>query len=225
MHATDLIARHIPSPGYPSDPAEGICCITGKITPCVLKKDLIGPSFTDWSLCAAPSSPHVGLNVYASWLHGHRAPGKKKDFCPERNACWFVSENEFRQISKDDIRRLVLEGSPDTPWAGWVTTSYKKHGSLRTPVNFHRYGIWGFDDTRIDCSDPDLVLDWWQRLIRYQASGIGRTSMMSGEAPPGVIKCIGLSVWTDFVHWVNDKKGAPLLLFLVYLLPSKRKQQ
>jgi hypothetical protein len=189
--------------------------------PCVPKFDLIGDSFTDWSLLAAPNSEWVGLNVYHAWKHGTRAEGKKCDFCLERHGCWFVSENKFRQVSRVDIRELVLNGSPDTPWAGWVTTTYKKHGSLRAPVNASHFGVWGFDESKPDCSDNAKVMDWWWQLRKFQDAGIGRRSMEQVDVPSGVLKKIDLRVWLEFVSWSRDKWQSALYRFLLYLLPSK----
>lgn len=223
MHATDLIARHVPPVELPSLPIEGICCVTGRQALCVNRDDLLSNVFTDWELCQAPSSPHVGINVYRSWMYGwYNKPGSKRMFHPERHACWFVSEDGFHTTDRAEVRGFVLNGCLTPPWAGWVTTNYKKHGSLRTPVNHGTYGRWGFDSTVPDCSDTEKVLSWWSEMRRFQDAGIGRATLETGMMSPGIIAYVGMDIWIEFQAWSKDKLNAVLYRFLAYLLPSRK---
>lgn len=221
MHPTNLLARHFRGLATISPTDIGICCVTGETTECVPRSDVIGRSFTDWNLLAAPDSEWIGTDVAIAWTYGERADGKKRDFCPERHACWYASETCFRKTNRADIREMVLHGAPDPLWAGWVTTSYKKHGSIRAVANSGAYGIWGFDDTRPDASDHRKTTEWWTRLRHYQDHKIGRKSLETGDAPPLVIRTIPLAIWMDFRKWVTDKLDDRLYRFLCYLLPSK----
>jgi hypothetical protein len=198
------------------------CCVTGQKKPCIARKHLISSSFTDWSLCAAPASPYVGVDVFAAWTYGTRADGKKRDFCPERHACWVASDTEFRKITRPEIRDMVLHGyHAGKTWAGWITTSYKKHGSIRAKVNTSPHGVWGFDDTCPDASNERKVSSWWDTMRIYQEAGISRMSMESGEMPPGIMKSIPLETWMEFKDWSSDKIHSNLYRLLAYLLPSK----
>lgn len=222
MHAVNLIALNVPDVPAFGQIGQGVCCVTGERTACIRKEDLIGESFMDWDLLAAPSSPHVGIDAYLAWSHGVIRPGKKVPFHLERHGCWFVSEWEWRQVTKVDVRKLVLEGAPDTPWAGWVTTGFRKHGSLRAPVNFKARGIWGFDELRPDCSEHGNALLWWNRLRYYQDAGLSRKTMSICTAPSYVLKRIDPSILLDFIAWRWDKFRSPLFAFLLYLLPSQK---
>lgn len=136
-------------------------------------------------------------------------------------ACWWTDGREFRIINRIDIRALVLDGSPSVPWAGWITTSYKKHGALIAHVNNSPRGIWAFDEHRVDCSDGHTLREWWDKMTTAQRAGIWRTMQESGECPPGLIGTIGLRAWLDFATWSRPRRQAPLFKLLCYLLPSK----
>jgi len=222
MHATDLIAERLPPLEIlPFDTVRGTCCVTGRKTLCVPRDSVLSDNFTDWMLLDSPASPHIGINVYRAWMHGTRKPGSKRMFHPERHSCWIVSEDGFHSANRQEVRDSVLNGCISPPWSGWVTTSYKKHGSLRTPVNMEPFGRWGFDGLTPDCTDIQKVRAWWDVLRSFQDAGIGRTSMETGDMPPGIIKHIGLGIWMDFLKWSRDKQNTVLYKFLLYLLPSR----
>ena len=229
MHAVDLIAATLTDDQkfpVPVEPARGVCCVTGEETMTIPRKKLFGSSFLDANILAAPASDRVGVNAWHAMQFGEY--GKNEDGTlkkvrrkPEMRSCWWTDGRTFSIIGKSEIRKMVLNGSPSVPWAGWVTTSYKKHGALRAPVNMSSYGVWAFDDLLVDCRDVDRVKAWWQTLRNAQKDNIGRTAMAAASMPPALAARIGLDVWLPFQTWASERYQSPLYRFLVYLLPSQ----
>lgn len=229
MHAVDLIAatltdeKKYPVPGSPE---RGICCVTGEETMTIPRRKLFGSSFMDANLLAAPDSDRVGLNAWYAMQFGEAGINpdgtrKKRRKKPEMQACWWTDGRVFRVVGKAEIRRMVLGGAPSTPWAGWVTTSYKKHGALRAPVNPSPYGVWGFDDLLVDCSDIETVRVWWHVLRQAQDAGIGRAYIEAAKMPPVLAARVGIVTWMRFEQWARERYQSPLYRFLAYLLPSQ----
>ncbi len=230
MHTINLIASAISDEQkepLPVTSEKGICCVTGELTDTIPRKKLFGANFSDANRLARPDSDRVGVSV---WLvmqfgeYGIKEDGtrKKRKKKPEYMSCWWTDGQVFREVKKPDIRRLVLGGTSAKAWAGWVTTSYKKHGALRSPVNNREFGIWGFDDVLVDARDKKRVLDWWRILRQAQDAGIGRKSMEAVDMPVGIMLKVGIDVWGSFAEWARPQYQSPLYQFLIYLLPSKK---
>jgi hypothetical protein len=211
MHSVDLIASALGAAAepLPCEPVEGVCCVTGSQGPCMGRKHLIGKSFTNLDLLAAPNSDLVGVPAY-------RALSYKW----ERMSSWFCDGVEFRKLTRQDVRALVLSGEYEGPWSGYATTSYKKHGVLRTPVNSSGKRVWLFEMVLADCSDHDRLLLIWERLNRELRSGFSRSVMESLEPNQFTLKEVGYSRWRDFERWARPMCRGPLYQFLCYLLPS-----
>lgn len=233
MHGTDLIAATLTPEQrepLPEIPERGVCCVTGRETDTILAKHILSSSFCDRNLLACPGSDRIGVNVWYAWLAGYYAIDEKtgkpktRKKKPEMQACWFCDGVEFNETAKADTRRYVLAGvpRPDRAWSGWVTTSYKKHGSLRAPVNRGVFGGWGFDDLVVDASDNNKVCQWWTVLRQAQTDGIGRKAMEVLEMPLAFMEKIGFSTWLMFESWARPQYQSALYQFLVYLLPSQQ---
>ena len=221
--AIDLIAAHIASDVDVSglEIRQEVCCITGVKCECVPMGAVITTSFTDGQLFKAPSSEWVSLSTYQAWKFGIRAEGKKRDMNPERNSCWVVNRDAWRHgLKKAEIRQVALEGVTP-PWACWVTTGYKKHGTLRTPVNSSRHGVIAFNDLRADCSDPERVMGMFERMKSIQLVGFGRKIIETLECPPGYQKRYGFGPWNEFYSWAKSIYLSPLYQFVCYILPTK----
>lgn len=186
-----------------------LCCVTGQRVECVARKEVILKTNCDQPWFAAPTSQWCSRDAALAFSHR-----------PERASCWWTGGNVFKSIKRQEIRALVLEGSPSAPWALWVTTSYKKHGSIRARVNHGRYGIVAFDELVVDASDPEHVREWWNVLTTAQRAGIWRSMMERVECPPGLIGKIGLATWMALEAWARPRMRAPLYALLLYLLPS-----
>lgn len=211
MHAVDLISSVlVDKEPLPCEPRMNVCALTGEEVPCVPRQLLLGGSFTTQSVLRAPTSEWIGVNAWIALKHKW-----------ERMACWVATAKEFRVVKRAEIRTMVLEGCEVTPWAGWITTSYKKHGALLAPVNAAPRGVWAFDERLCDARDADIVAGLWARLRAFQDAGISRPMMESGECPPGLIGKIGLQTWSAFLDYIRPHKSGGLYTLIVYLLPSR----
>lgn len=207
MNCCDLIAPHS-DVEIPGDPELGLCCITGIECMTIHRKELIGPSFTEQFRLAAPFSDRVGVNAF-----------KALKFKWERMSSWVVTSKAFTKISRVEARDAFFE-SRGGPWAGYITTSYKKHGAFRAVVNTTQSNIWAFEDLIVDGTDRARVNDWWEAMLNYQRQGISRMTMEDMMVPPGVI-ANQLAAWINFQKWAKDKHKSPLFKLLCYFLPSK----
>lgn len=218
MHATDLIATAIPldDPDRPPLPSErrslARCAVTGEPRECVRRGELLGKSFTDGDLLAAPTSEWVGVHAYTALRYRW-----------ERMSSWWCDGVRFVRLSRRQVRECVLSGTrpAGAGWSGYATTSYKKHGALRAPVNPGDRGTWLFETRLVDCADGDRVLRWWARLNEALAAGFGRASLESLDPHPVALRRAGVEAWLLFERWAWRRHGSGLYDFLCYLLPSQ----
>lgn len=208
----DYLARE-----FESDLVIGICAVTGKYDVCVPRKDLLGKSFTNGDLLAAPQSKLISLDAYTALTYKW-----------ERASSWYCDGYNFIRLNRKGVRNMILNPvrvlTPDraNAWSGYVTTSYKKHGSLFTKVNRHGGKvIWRFETRDVDCTDHVKLMKIWDRLNLELRSGIGRTIMESLDCPPFLIKKIGIQRWVAFEQWARPLYQGALYQFLCYLLPSQ----
>ncbi len=230
MHATDLIAACLTDDQkepLPEAAQNGICCVSGAETETIARKHLFGSNFCDLNLLACPESPRVGVNVWYAFQFGaygvdvESGETKKRKKKPEMQACWWTDGETFRETGKAQTREMVLRGVTSKHWAGWVTTSYKKHGALRSPVNGASFGSWGFDDLLVRANNQADVLAMWRKLRDAQSNGIGRPGIETLDIPIPIMLKIGVTFCNDFLTWAQPRYQSPLYQFLTYLLPSQ----
>lgn len=226
MHTVDLIAASLTDDQkepLPVAALPGICCVTGAQTDTIPARELLGSNFMDNNLLVAPDSDRVGVNVWHAFQLGYFAEeGKKRKKKPEFMACWYCDGQRFIEVGKAEIREIVRRGTTANYWAGWVTTSYKKHGALRSPVNHAPFGFWGFDDLLVNASNRAAVLDFWLHLRHAQTIGIGRTGIETLDIPVGIMLKIGVAECNEFITWARPRCQSPLYKLLAYLLPSQQ---
>lgn len=213
MHAVCLIAQSLPEEEKPEITEEsslGICAVTGLESQTLSRKRLFGSSFTDGALLAAPTSDRVSVEAYIALKYKW-----------ERMSSWICDGQHFRRLNRVEVRDAVLGHPPKMPWAAYATTSYKKHGALRTPVNGLSQNRWIFENKEVDCSDLDKMMDWWARLNHALRLGLGRTILETLDCPAFMIRKVGLSEWMAFEKWAAPCKNTALYAFLCYLLPSQ----
>lgn len=212
-------AAYLPEP-YPEPPAPGLCCITGEACDTVARKHLLGPSFTDLELLALPDSDRIGVHVWDAFTAGELRDGKARRYCPERMSSWRCTADRYETLSRQGVRDAVFGESPTQPWAGYATTSYKKHGGLRAPVNTGRSNIWLWESVQVDCSDRAALQSMWDALRRYQDAGIPRPVLETGDMEPHLVGKIGVDVALEYQRWARPRIESALYQFCVYLLPS-----
>jgi hypothetical protein len=218
MHATALIAEALDpaEPDYPADVAArlsiaGRCCLTGAHGPTLPRADVLGKSFVDGALLACPDSDRLGVAAAIALRYKW-----------ERMSSWIaVGGSTFRRLDRQGVRAAVLGDPPDLPWAGYATTSYKKHGSLRAPVNGPGRAVWLFESRLVDCCDRAKLADWWQRMSAARRAGLPRPVIEHLDPAPKTLRAYGLPAWLDFEAWARPRQRAALYAFLCYLLPSE----
>lgn len=194
----------------PCNPVEGICTVTGLLTKCVPRKYALGKSFTNIDLLTVPSSNMISVDAYQVLKYKW-----------QRMSSWLCNGKEFKRLDRVAVRPLVLNGVDTKYWCGHVTTSYKKHGGLRAKVNNSKYGLWVFDEKIVDCRDAWKVRGIYEILDDAIRKGIGRTVLLSLNAPPYLISKVGFKYWMSLVQWARPLYQGNLYLLLVYLLPSQ----
>lgn len=209
MNAIDIVASAVGGEP-PEEPAPGICCVTGVECETIDREHVIKPSFTNFDLLRAPESRRAGVAAYRALT-----------LDAERKSSWWCDGERFVKLNRVDVRERVIGGVASTlPWAGYATTSYKKHGALRAPVNTGSAQRWLFELAIVDCTQRDTVAAMWQRLRAEQDGGIGRSLMEALDGPTAVLAKIGIDRWRRFAEWATPVSQSPLYRFLCYLLPS-----
>ena len=134
MHSVNLIAKAIRKqedcPELPAETKMGICCVTGDECETVKRSEVLGKSFTNIDLLKAPDSKDISTDAYIALCYKW-----------ERMGCWLTDGNTFDRMQRVQYRPLILEGVQKDVWASYITTSYKKHGSLNAPVNNKPFGV------------------------------------------------------------------------------------
>jgi len=194
----------------PSEPVEWTCSITGEKTLCIPRKCLFSSNFTEQPKLQCPESQFVSVKAYQALKY-------KK----ERMSSWIATKDKFTLLKRLDVRPLVLSGTGSELWAGWVTTSYKKHGAFRTRINTACQAMWAFDEMLIDCSDLEKVNNIYNQLVVYLKKGFSRTTLETLTCPGFVIIRTGLKEWLELEHWAKPIYKSNLYKFLCYLLPSQ----
>jgi len=212
MHTINLIAGALdPREAPPPQPThEGICCITGAYTTCLQRKELIGKSWNSHDRLAAPNSDLVGTNAY-----------QVLKYRPERASSWFCDGKTFDRLNRVQVRERVLAREMPERWAGYATTSYKKHGSLIAPVNTGDRRVWLFEMLLVDLTNMGRTREIWDGLNFALRAGIGRSVLESLDCPAFLIPKIGLRFWLDFQRWARPIYQGAQYKFLCYLLPSQ----
>jgi hypothetical protein len=207
MSAITLVARHIPDVDGKTEP--GLCCVTGIECDTFPKSTGIKPSFTQLDLLLAPDSERIGVDAF-----------KCLNYRPLRS-CWHVDESGLAEANKALARSVIFSESRQSPWAMYMTTSYKKHGVLRAPVNTGNQCRILFENVIADFSNRSEVKAWWDTLRAVQDAGLPRSVIESVDIDVYLINKLGWRMCEDFRAWATPKKASPLYQFLAYLLPSK----
>lgn len=214
MHTVNLIASAIRKDSIlPQNIESGICCVTGQEGDCILRSEIFGKSFTNLDLLKAPDSNFIGIDAYLVLSYKW-----------ERYSLWWCDGKEFKRPNRTEVREMVLDGVDAKNWAGYVTTSYKKHGALVAKVNYGNRGIWRFEMKDVNCRDGEKVNEWYSILVKALYDNIGRTVLETLDCSAWLIGKIGLEKWIIFEQWARPKYQSALYQFLCYLLPSKEER-
>jgi hypothetical protein len=125
-------------------------------------------------------------------------------------------------LDRIGVREIVIEEKYPAVWSGYVTTSYKKHGSLWARVNANGVRFWRFEALDVDCSDHGYLMRVWERLNEELRRGFSRPTLESLACPPFFLKKVGVDKWLELERWARPIAASPLYRFLCYLLPSQK---
>ena len=227
MHSLQLLAEafgrggpYSPEP-LPEEPAHGVCCMIGMELPTIARRHLLTSSFTDWDALERPDSDRISVAAWNAFTAGELRDGKSRRYCPERMSSWRCTAERFELMSRQAVRAAVLGDPPSSPWVGYATTSYKKHGGLRAPVNSGSSNVWLWETRVVDCTDRTAVSAMWHELRRWQDAGIPRPVLEAGELDAHLVGKLGVMAALDFQDWARPRVESALYQFAVYLLPSK----
>jgi len=213
MTTIELVGRALVNMGVaeplPCESTEAVCCITGEHGMCIPRKLLIGESFTTQGVFKAPDSEFVGENAWYAFKHR-----------PERAGNWYCNGVRFMPMDRKETRARLLGGfvSQSLPWAMYVTTSFKKHGSLVAPLNQPCAFAVGFE-TEIAACSPELVDVFNSDLLYWQGSGIVRSDLQTGHIM--ATRQADTRAVCHFDVNVQGRRHLPLYRMLAYLLPGK----
>lgn len=213
MHTLELIAKaakkewiELPKGAVVSNE---YCCITGKKTECFQRSKGLSAAFTAQLNMNNPDSDFVSIDAWQALKYR-----------PERASSWIVTDREFIAIKKDDVRKYVFEDVQADLWAGYCTTSYKKHGGLIAPVNQKDKAYWLFETQIVDCSDKKYIQSIYDRLLSELKRGFGRTALETLDCPGFIMKKVGFKEWLDFERWAKPIYQSNIYKFMLYLLPA-----
>jgi len=231
MHMINLVASAFPHgwiSGLTSHATEhGVCCVTGEYCETIPRKSVITSSFGDTDRLIAPYSNRISLDAYIAFKGGYFGANedgspKKIRKKPESMSCWWCDGNRFEELDKAGIRKKLFVGSQGACWGGYVTTSYKKHGSLRAPINIEAFGAWAFNDNLAYMVCPEENRWIWSILREAQAKGVSR-NFLAGEDM--TMKCVEGQELSYIIRLESFIKGwmySHRYQLLCYLLPSKQ---
>lgn len=220
MSAIELLYSALPQIDPPEPPQPGTCCVLGTEEPTIERSYAIKPSFTNLDLLRAPDSQRISVRAWRVLTYSiPAAEGKKRDTLPLMQSSWMCGD-KLTLLKRQDVRALVLFGVYLPAWCGYVTTSYKKHGSLRAPVNRNGSQRWLFELDIVDCSDRAKVAEWWERLRTARVAGIPRPVIETLDCSLSLM-LKHRNVWWEFERWARPIHRSPLYRLLTYLLPSE----
>jgi hypothetical protein len=222
VRAIELLYDALPPAEPPEPPEPGTCCALGTREPTIERSYAIKTSFTNLDLLRAPDSQRVSVRAWRVLTYSRpAAEGKRRDTFPLMQSSWICDGDKLTPLNRQDVRALVLFGVYLPAWCGYVTTSYKKHGSLRAPVNRQSMQQrWLFELDVVDCSDRARVTEWWERLRLVRVAGIPRPVIESLDCSAHLL-AKHPNLWMQFERWARPVYRSPLYRFLTYLLPSE----
>jgi hypothetical protein len=206
----DRYPRKSHCPVLPCEPVLATCCLLGIETNCIPRKYAFSSNFTGIDMLKAPESAYFSVEGYYALKYKW-----------ERNTSWFCDGECFFCLDRLAVREYVLKEEMPDRWIGYATTSYKKHGALVAKINGKNRRNWLFENTLVDCTPYDKMLEWWEILNEALRSGIGRKILETLDCPIFVMQKIGITKWQTYEKWARTRYRSPLYQFLCYLLPSQ----
>ena len=222
MTPQQLIYKAFGAPPIEAAEAVGACCLCGAADAKYDRKPFIKEGFTNLDRLMAPNSPAI-CDACAYMFVLPRL----------RQSSWLATASEMVWLKREDIWD-VLWTPPRPPFAVYVTTSYKKHGSFKTRVNHsHQSYYIQFEETGITFRREQLrrVADTMEMLYSVPAeeeskanpiSFFTKDEILSGRYNQGRIRRYGIVAFVEAEAILRAARGAPPFGLLVYALNKKQ---
>jgi len=214
MHVIKLLSDAITAlpdaPAIPSGAVKATCEATGLTTDCLLRKEVVSDNFTNQSRFNALGTGYISTMAY-----------RVLKYKWERAGSWICYPERFVRLkTKADLLEGVLEQDKPEPWAGYITTSYKKHGCLLAPVNANGGNMWLFETMIVNCNNQQKVEEWYNIIQEARNRGVTKQILLSLLPTATQIMRYGLLWWHGFAEWAKKRRSTPLYKLVVYLQPG-----
>lgn len=127
MTPQELIYRALGKPDVTAGASSGHCCLCGAPNGSLDRKPFVKDGFTNLDRLAAPDSPAICPPCAYIFVNPKL-----------RQSSWIMTEERAIWLKREDIWHYLFDECPAPPTVWYVTTSYKKHGSFKSRVNYSK---------------------------------------------------------------------------------------
>ncbi len=206
-----------------------ICAFTGAhIKEGILLKDLLSDVFTNYANIPHKSD-YAGLNAAYCISDVIKKEGSRDNSL--RNFSYFVTENSFELIKRENILELLLSEKP-LPFVVAVSYDFKKHTTYRTEINYDN-DIFKVTTDKDDFNiifDKKEVMEFlhiaqkWYTIIKGKELGsekptnFTKDEILNGSDNYTRISQYGLKIYKEENEFLNKYRNTPLFTLVVHLL-------
>lgn len=221
MTPQQLIYKALDTPEIEAAEAAGACCLCGAANAKLDRKPFIKEGFTNLDRLMAPESPAICEACAYMFV------------LPKlRQSSWAATESHMIWLRREDLWDL-LWSPPAPPFALYVTTSYKKHGSFKTRVNHSQKSYYiQFEEIGVTFLPQQLrrLADTMEMLYSVPAQDEGKANPISfftkdeihsGRYNQGRIKRYGITAFAEAEAILRAQRDTPAFGLLVYALNKK----
>lgn len=221
MTPQQLIYQAMGRPPIEAAETSGSCCLCGCADGRYDRKPFIKEGFTNLDRLIAPESPAIC------------EPCAYMFVLPKlRQSSWVATAAEMSWLKREDIWG-VLWNPPEPPFATYITTSYKKHGSFKSRVNHsHQSYYIQFEETGVTFRPQHLrrAADTMELLYSVPAqeetkanpiSFFTKDEILSGRYNQGRIRRYGITAFVDAEAILRPARDTPAFGLLVFALNKK----
>lgn len=221
MTPQQLVYRSLGNPTVEAAECLGVCCLCGSIDGRYDRKPFIKEGFTNLDYLRAADSSSI-CPACASMFTLPKL----------RQSSWIASGGDMIWLKREHIWDH-LWSPPEPPFAMYVTTSYKKHGSFKSRVNYSadRFFVQ-FEEVGISFSRKDLrqVADALELLYSVPLqdeskaqpiSFFSKNEIAHGNYNQGRIRRFGIVALTEAEAVIRPVRSTPAFGLLMFALNKK----
>lgn len=197
------------------------CCLCGVLAGDIPAKKIISSAFTNWDLLRNPGSETI-CDYCAIAIKTLRL----------RQSSWVATPKAITLISRDKIANMLF-APISTPFIFNVTTSFKKLGQIKAPVNADsQQFIVQFEDEQVVFS-PSIADPIYRVMCVFYSipanderkNALGfftKTEMRTGEYKYGRIQNFGQANWEAGEKILKQHRRAPFFRLLLHALNQEK---